>query len=889
MRRPALLVAALAAVHLSCADRDPAGPDPTAAALSSASIADGANGGNPRFYFLPPLVKAPSYDGTFNPHLSPVVEVCALAVNGSGCADPQPQGFPLRFTMESGGSEVVRLNEEDEHYALNWQTGQHALDPAVHYRIRVFAVAGGAELGHLDVDVVLRGGGRGSSGGGALTTVQLGTTQPIHFRIEQGISCTDTDDCTEVVVTGAGGVVVVPSEFAGVAIPAGALDAPVLITIERVDVTVGPCLPVLPIQAEGCYRYDTEPALSVVQESGLDEFNVDVVVGICLDPDVLALPEHHQYALHKYDPDQPDLGIVQLPSAPVDYLDCSDFTALALGDVGAFVRLARAGWARIAPLARLLGPARAHAVNLGFGGLTKSFSNIGWARGLAFTLLAGDDQTGLAGSTLPIDPAVLVTATHWEPNEFESAPPVPGAPVTFRFTDPAGGVTEVVDTSDAQGIASVPWVLGAGAGTNTLMVAGATSGEMVVEAIGLPVEIDIDAAVDEGIAAFGLAFVGGTAIGIPGHFDNVATISGMLSDEVAHTGTFPTRWEIDRRAIDPANATAASLFTGLQRARALLAFAAVALEAEIEETEIMDPRLPAVLAMEAYSAGALAENFCSGVPTVTLGEEGALLFGGAQTTAQLLRSAIDLFNEALSVAQQLPQPAGELVNLIQLGRARVYVGLNEFPAAAASAANVPGSFVYPLGTDIAEVPGYTLMNAFYALNSAQRRISVAHGEGGIGLPFRNGDPRITTLLDPLIGFDGMSAVHDLVSHAAGGTLSPDAPFPLASGTEARLIEAEALLRTGNEAAALSVINQLRSSLGMAPILTLNVDILFEERAYWLYATGHRLSDLRRLVRQYGRAAEDIFPTGVYPRGGAYGPDVNLPIPPVAGTCLDRSA
>jgi hypothetical protein len=54
--------------------------------------------------------------------------------------------------------------------------------------------------------------------------------------------------------------------------------------------------------------------------------------------------------------------------------------------------------------------------------------------------------------------------------------------------------------------------------------------------------------------------------------------------------------------------------------------------------------------------------------------------------------------------------------------------------------------------------------------------------------------------------------------------------------------------------------------------------------------------MRRLIRQYGRAANAVFPTGVYPRGGNYGNDVNFPVPDQekqnpnysAGiTCIDR--
>jgi hypothetical protein len=82
------------------------------------------------------------------------------------------------------------------------------------------------------------------------------------------------------------------------------------------------------------------------------------------------------------------------------------------------------------------------------------------------------------------------------------------------------------------------------------------------------------------------------------------------------------------------------------------------------------------------------------------------------------------------------------------------------------------------------------------------------------------------------------------------------------------------------------------------------DLLFRERALTLYLTSHRLGDLRRLISQYGRSSESVFPTGPYNPGSAskagtvYGTDVNLPIPAeeennpqyaVAPHCINRLA
>jgi hypothetical protein len=72
---------------------------------------------------------------------------------------------------------------------------------------------------------------------------------------------------------------------------------------------------------------------------------------------------------------------------------------------------------------------------------------------------------------------------------------------------------------------------------------------------------------------------------------------------------------------------------------------------------------------------------------------------------------------------------------------------------------------------------------------------------------------------------------------------------------------------------------------------------FRERALWMYATGHRLGDLRRLVRQYGLPESAVFPTGAYyrPQYPTFGTDVNFPVPfaetnnPNYSGCVDRAA
>jgi starch-binding outer membrane protein, SusD/RagB family len=141
------------------------------------------------------------------------------------------------------------------------------------------------------------------------------------------------------------------------------------------------------------------------------------------------------------------------------------------------------------------------------------------------------------------------------------------------------------------------------------------------------------------------------------------------------------------------------------------------------------------------------------------------------------------------------------------------------------------------------------------------------------------------------------------------------PVAVVNGLDARLIEAEARLKAGDAPGMLSILNALRAAppkLGevqptaaQLPPLTDpgtadgRLNLLFREKAFWQFGRGHRLGDMRRLIRFYGRTAENTFPQGVHYRGGVYGADVNLPVPQAeqnnpnvgtnSSTCIDRNA
>ena len=178
----------------------------------------------------------------------------------------------------------------------------------------------------------------------------------------------------------------------------------------------------------------------------------------------------------------------------------------------------------------------------------------------------------------------------------------------------------------------------------------------------------------------------------------------------------------------------------------------------------------------------------------------------------------------------------------------------------------------------------------------QERWSVSDNEGINGLPFRSAnDPRVPWEDSGGNGFDELTRLYHQLKYPTWHE-----PVVLASGHEARYIEAEAALSTGDATTFLAKINEVRADQGLAAVADPGtadgrVDLLFYERGFTFFGDGHRLGDLRRLVRQYGRAVTSVFPSGDYFKGGVYGGDVDFVIPqeeennPNFTQCLSRGA
>lgn len=402
------------------------------------------------------------------------------------------------------------------------------------------------------------------------------------------------------------------------------------------------------------------------------------------------------------------------------------------------------------------------------------------------------------------------------------------------------------------------------------------------------------------IGAFGdfaLAY-GGAPVG-GGSVEGQVLMSGLMADEFQLSGTFPTRIEVDARKIQVDNSTLSQYFNLQHLARRAAESAADAFEASdaIEEGE-KDAPLAELNNLAAYTYVFFGENFCSGVPFSRVLDDGSLEFGSPVPTDQMFGEALTRFDAALASAQAAGDQ--DLEFLARVGQGRALLNRGAFAEAAAAVAGIPTDWVYEVQYSS---NSDRQKNGVFTLNVESERWTVANEEGQNGLPYRDrftaGDPRVPWVrIDGDVGFDTAIPQYDQQKYPA-----EDAELPLASGLEARLIEAEAALQAGDVAGFDAIHSALRAPQGLGAVdtdaLTFEerVDLHFEERAYWLWLTGHRLGDLRRLVRQYGRAEDDVFPTGAYfkVQAGDYGDDMNLPVPfdeennPNFQACLDRDA
>ncbi len=361
------------------------------------------------------------------------------------------------------------------------------------------------------------------------------------------------------------------------------------------------------------------------------------------------------------------------------------------------------------------------------------------------------------------------------------------------------------------------------------------------------------------------------------------------------------------------------------------------------------PRLPKDLTGHMYSIRGwtmnyLAEIFCSGIPLTKYLGGGGYVYEPGVSSDSVYHAALVQFDSALALFSD----SLTYKYFAQVGKARVLLNLGRFADAAAAVQGVPTSFQYRALYSASGVSPSVVATVWVDYSSPEGTIGTVGDRKGInGLPFASSrDPRIPLTPAPMQEPTRFPLTTYQIPAAHVPTGAPwwgksaavknAQSVVISNGIAARLTEAEAAINAGN-ASYLTILNTLRTTgsyseiinhvdtikgqliptaiidtvwvagtgnvAGLRPLTDpgtkdLRIKQLYDERAYWLYFTGNRQGDLRRLVRVYKKPQQTVYPTGDAPFEPlrTYGSDVNIPVPysenainPHYKGCINRDA
>lgn len=385
--------------------------------------------------------------------------------------------------------------------------------------------------------------------------------------------------------------------------------------------------------------------------------------------------------------------------------------------------------------------------------------------------------------------------------------------------------------------------------------------------------------------------------------ESLLLLGGLFSDEFINGDSFIARQEIDQRVVTMENTFLDAANRSLHRAR-LAAEQAVAL---LNQYSPNAPRwqVAEMFLVQGFVENIMAEHYCDGLVFSAVAE-GREVYGTPITTAAAFERALGHVNEGLALITGTTTNDLRVKYALQVTKGRILLNLNRQADAATAVAGVPTNFAY---TELHSPTTQT--NAWWNFNNNARRYNVSDKEGINGLNFATAaDPRVPVC----VGGTAACAAIGVTQNRRDDLGQPlyvqmlwtarESSVTIINGIEARMIEAEAQLKAGQSGQAVVTLNTARATVtGLAALTTPateaeRVDQLFSERAFWLFGRGHRTGDMRRLIRQYGRAANSVFPTGAWHKSGNYGSDVNVPVPfsetnnpniPAQQTCINRNA
>lgn len=355
--------------------------------------------------------------------------------------------------------------------------------------------------------------------------------------------------------------------------------------------------------------------------------------------------------------------------------------------------------------------------------------------------------------------------------------------------------------------------------------------------------------------------------------ENYVLYTGLFTDEFILSGTFPTRKEVDDRDIVADNATlTGAMYTNIHVALQQADKAVPVLEGFQGQEGVDEDRVAEGLALAkfygAYARVMLSEAYCQ-----------SILGGPDGEAAPVLPDA--RMQEALALFQEAEQDAaaagrGDVETAAQVGRARAHLWLGDFSQASTVASGVPSNFTFMADYSGNDPSQYNDVYTFTYGDQQSLRWTVGNGSEPARAmeKFAYYDEYVALGLiveQPanFTAFDSSIEVY-LQTLYGDGLVPPSGPgqtadIIVASGYEADLIEAEALVRAGDPMGAAAIVDPILAGANPEGLtftasnftgdLANDLAEIARARAAALWLTGERFGTFRRFLDDN----VDLFP------------------------------
>lgn len=351
-------------------------------------------------------------------------------------------------------------------------------------------------------------------------------------------------------------------------------------------------------------------------------------------------------------------------------------------------------------------------------------------------------------------------------------------------------------------------------------------------------------------------------------------VGGELTDELEDATATAARWVYDKRSVPTdqqlyaiADCDDEGTYIPSNRAREsadnVLRILENATDEQLPSGVSRDSLIATLAAYAGYARIQLGEMFCSSVIS-TLNPDGTITYGTELTPQQMFQSADSSFTLAISTAQASGNNQDAL-EMAYIGRARSELDQGLWDDAKADAGQVSDDMNYEhVSTASATTPRRE--NRVWAENNS---VSIASSVGPryqnmtyLGVP----DPRVPTAATKDTSESKLAEWEQLKYPDVSTSI------PVAKWSEAELIIAEADVRDGDPASAITIINTLHARAGLPPYAgaTDQASVLnqvIEERSRELFLEGQRLYDVIR-----NNLSLEPAPGSPYRNGGTYGAD-----------------